>query len=166
MLAVLRAVDAIPYDFNRDRNGETFWAGLGDKLQSQYPFDLTRFGGHPLDLVEVQSVVNEILSQFQDLVENKGIWKELWTEDNKPRKEKAAQRLFFVTAYAYCKANNLDITPEADAGNGPVDFKVSQGFKGKVVIEIKLSTGNVVHGYTKQLEVYKKADDTDRGIEL
>lgn len=166
MLFVLRQVDTTPYDFAKDRNGETFWAGVGQRVNCQYPFDLSRFGGRRLDVNDVEAVVNEILLQFRDLIENKGIWKELWTEDAKPRKEKASQRLFFVIAYAYCKANNLDVTPEADSGNGPVDFKVSKGFKGKVVIEIKLSTGNVVHGYEKQLEVYKKAESTERGVFL
>jgi hypothetical protein len=66
-----------------------------------------------------------------------------------PRPEKAAQRLFFAIAYAYCKANNLDVTPEADTGNGPVDFKVSLGFTGRVLVEIKLSTNTkLVRGYT------------------
>ncbi|MEF1192101.1 hypothetical protein QTO04_22925, partial [Vibrio parahaemolyticus] len=47
------------------------------------------------------------------------------------------------------------------------DFKLSQGFDSKVVVEIKLSTNpNVVHGYEKQLEIYKKADDTERGYFL
>ncbi|KKK56045.1 hypothetical protein LCGC14_3068480, partial [marine sediment metagenome] len=112
-------------------------------------------------------VVNKILSQFQELIENKGLWKELWDESGKPRKEKAAQRLLFSVAYSYCKANNLDLSPEADSGNGPVDFKLSQGSDSKVVIEIKLSTnGSLVHGFEKQLEIYKRADDTDLGIFL
>lgn len=166
MLTVVKEVHPAPYDFVADRNGEAFWAGLGEDLEGRFPFDLSRFARSSLDVDAVESVVKEILEQFKDLIENKGVWKELWAEDGKPRKEKAAQRLFFVIAYAYCKANNLDITPEADAGNGPVDFKVSRGFKGKVVIEIKLSVGNVVHGYGTQLEVYKKADDSERGIFL
>lgn len=116
---------------------------------------------------EVIEIVNKILDQFQDLVENKGLWKELWDESGKPRKEKASQRLFFAVAYSYCKANNIDLTPEADSGNGPVDFKLSQGFNSRLVIEIKLSTnGSLVHGYEKQLEIYKKADDTDLGVFL
>jgi hypothetical protein len=45
----------------------------------------------------------------------------------RPRPEKAAQRLFFAVAHAYCKAHNLDLTPKADTGNGPGDFKVSAG---------------------------------------
>jgi hypothetical protein len=100
-------------------------------------------------------------------VENKGLWKELWDEENKPRKEESVQRLFFSIAYPYCAACNIDITPEANAGNGPVDFKLSYGFDSKVVIEIKLSTNTrLVHGYEKQLEIYKCADDTDEGIFL
>jgi hypothetical protein len=35
------------------------------------------------------------------------------------------------------------------------------------VVEVKLSTnGSLVHGYEKQLEIYKKADDTDLGVFL
>jgi hypothetical protein len=166
MLAVIKQADPTPYDFVSDRNGEVFWAGLGKDLERRFPFSLSSYSHRPLGMDAVLAVVEEILKQFRDIVENKGIWKELWTEDGRPRKEKAAQRLFFVVAYAYCKANDLDITPEADAGNGPVDFKVSKGFKGKVVVEIKLSIGNVVHGYEKQLEVYKRAEDADRGIFL
>ncbi|MGZ5045580.1 MAG: hypothetical protein ACXV8P_12400 [Methylobacter sp.] len=78
-----------------------------------------------------------------------------------------AQRLFFAVAYSYCQANNIDLTPEANAGNGPVDFKLSQGFDSKIVVEVKLSTNSrLVHGYETQLEVYKRADDTDEGIFL
>jgi hypothetical protein len=78
----------------------------------------------------------------------------------KPRPEKAAQRLFFAVAHAYCKANNIDLTPEADTGNGPVDFKMSIGFSGRVLVEIKLSTNSkILSGYSKQLEVYKKAEE-------
>ena len=133
----------------------------------KYPISLDRFSNRVLSFVELKEVVNEVLSQFKNLVENKGIWKELWDDKGKPRKEKAVQRLFFTVAYSYCMANNIDLTPEADAGNGPVDFKFSQGFDSKIVVEVKLSTNcKLVHGYEKQLEIYKRADDTDEGIFL
>jgi hypothetical protein len=167
VMAMLKAVEPTPYNFKNDRNGESFWTELLSKIAQDHPFDLTQYAGRQLSTEEVIDVVNKILDQFQDLVENKGLWKELWGEDKKPRKEKASQRLFFAVAHSYCKANNLDLTPEADAGNGPVDFKLSQGFDSKIVIEVKLSTnGSLVHGYEKQLEIYKKADDTDIGIFL
>lgn len=167
VISLIREVEPKPYDFKSDRNGESFWTELLDQIARDYPCDLSNFAGRKLTTQDVIQVVNNILSQFQDLIENKGLWKELWDEDGKPRKEKASQRLFFAVAYSYCKANNIDLTPEADSGNGPVDFKLSQGFDSKLVVEVKLSTnGSLVHGYEKQLEIYKKADDTNLGVFL
>jgi hypothetical protein len=167
VIDMIREVERKPYDFKNDRNGESFWTELLNKIPKDHPYDLSCYAGRTLNNGEVLEVVNKILSQFQDLIENKGLWKELWDEHGKPRKEKASQRLFFAVAYSYCKANNIDLTPEADAGNGPVDFKLSQGFDSKIVVEVKLSTnGSLVHGYQKQLEIYKKADDTDLGVFL
>ncbi|TMP15879.1 hypothetical protein [Pseudoalteromonas sp. S2893] len=167
VIDMIREVSPNPYDFKSDRNGEAFWTELLQTIPKSYPFDLSTYSQRVLTPKEVLDVVNKILSQFQELIENKGLWKELWDESGKPRKEKAAQRLLFSIAYSYCKANNLDLSPEADSGNGPVDFKLSQGSDSKVVIEIKLSTnGSLVHGFEKQLEIYKRADDTDLGIFL
>ncbi|TNI67279.1 hypothetical protein [Aeromonas media] len=167
VMDMIREVEPKPYDFKSDRNGESFWTELLKQIPRDYPYDLSRYANRKLSENEVVEVVNKILSQFQDLIENKGLWKELWDEHGKPRKEKASQRLFFSVAYSYCKANNIDLTPEADSGNGPVDFKLSKGFDSKLVVEIKLSTnGSLIHGYEKQLETYKKADDTDLGVFL
>jgi hypothetical protein len=94
------------------------------------------------------------------------MWKEFWT-DGVSRGEKSAQRLFHTFCHIFCQTNNLDISPEADLGNGPVDFKFSRGADFKVLVEIKLSTNsNLVHGYTRQLEIYKRADDTRAAIYL
>lgn len=165
ILELLKEIPKKPYDFDADRNGEEFWTRLKD-IANKFPLN----AGNTLEKVnnieDAKILVNTIITQFQDLIENKGIWKELWSDEKKPRKEKAAQRLFFVIAYAYCKANNLDVTPEADTGNGPVDFKFSFGFDTRIVVEIKLSTNDLTHGYTKQLEIYKKAEDTLEGIYL
>jgi hypothetical protein len=167
LLAMLREVQPKPYDFAGDRNGEVFWTRLLESVPNEFPFDLAKYAKRKLDLDAVEEVVGKIVEQFQNLIENKGLWKELWTEEGRHRKEKASQRLFYAIAYAHCKANDLDLTPEADAGNGPVDFKVSCGFASKVVVEIKLSTNpDVVHGYGKQLEFYKEAEHTDRAVFL
>ncbi|WDH55196.1 hypothetical protein PUP75_10475 [Pseudomonas chlororaphis] len=164
LLEMLREVPLEPYDFTRDENGESFWVKL-TKIGFEYPVKFKNSTA-PATAEEAVAFVEEMILQFQDLIENKGIWKELWSDDKKPRREKAAQRLFFTMAYSYCKANNLDITPEADAGNGPVDFKFSSGFNNRVLVEIKLSTNSLLHGYQKQLEIYKTAEDTDHGIYL
>lgn len=121
-----------------------------------------------LDTTEkVKKVVGDILSQFKDLVENKGGWKQFWNKDWTPRNEKSAQEIFYMVADSFCKANNIDLSPEANFGNGPVDFKFSNGYDTKVVVEMKLSTNpKIVHGYEKQLEVYKAAENTSNGIFL
>ncbi|MFC0446340.1 hypothetical protein ACFOD1_07435 [Pseudidiomarina halophila] len=167
VMDMIREVEPKPYDFKSDRNGESFWTELLKQIPKEYPYDLSNYSARKLSADEVVEVVNKILGQFQDLIENKGLWKELWDENGNPRKEKASQRLLFAVAYSYCKANNIDLTPEADSGNGPVDFKISQGFDSKLVVEVKLSNNSsLVHGYEKQLETYKKADDTDLGVFL
>ena len=164
LLELIKDVDKEPYDFEADKNGELFWLRLASSIDKKHPFNLSKFN-KKLTLDEVEKLVDEILIQFKDLIENKGLWKEMWADDKKPRKEKAAQRLLFAVAHSYCKANDLDISPEADSGNGPVDFKVSQGFEQKVLVEVKLSSnGKLLHGYEKQLEIYKNGDDTDRAF--
>lgn len=54
------------------------------------------------------------------------------------------------------------MSPETDSGGGSVDFKFSSGYDARVLVEIKLSKGRVVHGYQTQLEVYKRAVSTTR----
>ncbi|WP_196488931.1 hypothetical protein [Burkholderia cepacia] len=118
----------------------------------------------PLDAISLFRTVQVIVAKFQDLVEKNGLWKELWHGAD-ARGEKSLQRLFYTFAHSFCEAHDLDLTPEADAGNGPVDFKLSVGARAKVLVELKLSTNpQVVHGYRTQLEIYKNADATRYAI--
>jgi hypothetical protein len=158
LLKMIHGADISAYDMQGDPSGEVFWRQLLVELASNYPFTIEK--PKQLDLNGVKSVVEKILSQFQFLIEERRFSEELYHEDN-PRPEKAAQRLFFAVAYSYCKANNLDITPEAETGVGPVDFKVASGFNGRVLVEVKLSTNKkLLKGYTRQLEAYKTAEET------
>jgi len=44
---------------------------------------------------------------------------------------------------------------------------VSAGFKGKVLVEIKLTSNlQLAHGFEKQLPIYQAAEDAQRGIYL
>jgi hypothetical protein len=49
-------------------------------------------------------------------------------------------------------------------GGGPVDFKFSDGFYARILVEMKRSGGTVEHGYQKQLEFYKAAAQTEYGV--
>jgi len=77
---------------------------LGDKnisiLAKKYPFDLSAYSNKKITPDDADKIVKLITLQFKDLIENKGVWKELWKEDKKPRKEKTAQQLLFVIAYS------------------------------------------------------------------
>jgi hypothetical protein len=159
LLDILHGAKLESYDFLNDPSGEVTWRRLaGELISSLRRAEITET---KLDLAAVTRIVGLIIEEFRFLIENRRFSEELYCADGSPRPERSAQRLFFAVAYAFCKANDLDLTPEADTGNGPVDFKVASGFRGRVLVEIKLSTNNkVVSGYTKQLETYKSAEET------
>lgn len=160
-LYMLRSANPEPYDLSSDPRGEVFWRKLAARLAYNEPLKIKP----PLrmDLVGVEEIVEKIIDQYRFLIEDRRYSAELY-HNGIPRRENAAQKLFFAVAYAYCKANKLDITPEAETGNGPVDFKISSGFNGRVVVEIKLSKNpKLIAGYTKQLATYKKAEQTQSG---
>src|SRR6185312_15121107 len=112
---------------------------------------------------EIRRLVHDTLAFFKQHVETGNLWEELWIGD-KPKKERAAQLIYYAIADAYCHANDVDISPEANMGGGPIDFKFSQGYKARVLVELKRSSGTVKHGYEKQLDIYKDASRTNFGI--
>ncbi|MEX0693715.1 MAG: hypothetical protein WD075_04650 [Rhodospirillales bacterium] len=160
-LEVMHGASASPYDLAGDRLGLFIWKRISSLIVPHLPTGVP--GPKKPSVDAVAEVVDEIISQFKFLIEKRRYSEELYY-DGKPRPEKAAQRLFFAVAYAYCKANGIDLIPEAESGYGPVDFKMSLGFGGRVLVEIKLSRNpKIVAGYTKQLKTYEEAEETIRG---
>jgi hypothetical protein len=88
----------------------------------------------------VIEVVHETISVFQHHVERGNLWEALWS-DGRPKKERASQLIYFAIADSFCKANNVDISPEANMGGGPIDFKFSSGYEARVLVEMKRSDG-------------------------
>lgn len=151
------------YDFERDKKSIAALRELLDTVAQQNPRPIAK----PIKASgdELRRVVREVVAQFKHLVENGDISRLLW-DGSKPKSEKSAQLVFFAIADSYCKANDIDISPEVHSGGGPVDFKFSTGYSGRLLVEMKLSKGNVVHGYETQLEVYKAAASTEEAIYL
>lgn len=119
----------------------------------------------PTSSDEARKIVLSIVSDFKFLIEDRRMSALLYGLDDRPHREDIAQKLFFMVAYAHCKAWNLDVTPEAETGNGPVDFKFSYGFNCRVPVEIKLSTNpRAVKGFETQLTRYMKGEETDKGV--
>ncbi|CAG9164197.1 hypothetical protein [Cupriavidus pampae] len=154
-----------PYDFLEDRSGEVAWYRASRELVSKEPLPLKLAAKPTLD--EVESVVLAICRHFKKLLEDNQLCKLLYDKGGRRKHESAAQLLFFGVASAYCRANDLALSPESDGGRGPVDFKVSSGFQGQVLVEIKLTSNpQLVHGFEKQLPIYKDAESAQRGIYL
>ena len=149
------------YDPNEDALGyyrvKQILAGSFSDLRQNLQFNLA------LGPNEVMKVVLNTIDAFKRHVEVGNLWEELWI-NGKPKRERAAQLIYYAIADAYCEANNVDISPEANMGGGPIDFKFSQGYRARILVEIKRSSGSVVHGYEKQLNFYRAASQTDYAV--
>ncbi|WP_170019365.1 hypothetical protein [Campylobacter sp. RM16190] len=144
------------YDFSNDPEGEFVWEQIAGEAVEKFPFKIDRH----IDGIEK---VDLICNQYKNLIENNGLWKFFHNNDGTHKKESFAQMLFFAIACSYCDANNLDISPEANSGNGPIDFKISKGSNIKINIEMKLSSNTkLLSGYEKQLPAYNQAEKTNK----
>lgn len=151
---------ATSYDQNEDIKG--FYA-FRDFLNKNQVFTSEKFYDIRKKPDEVLRLVLDALDVFRHNVENGNLWEELWA-GNQPKKERAAQLLFFAIADGYCRGHAIDNISEPNFGGGPVDFAFGDGCESRVVVEMKRSGGAVVSGYEKQLERYKKAARTDYAI--
>jgi hypothetical protein len=159
----LRAVKAEAANY--DANADAFGYYKLKEILSKNLYALTSAQAYRLQQgpKEVLRVAMDAIAHFQHHVEKGNLWEELWIGD-KPKRERAAQLIFYAIAECFCIANNVDISPEANMGGGPIDFKFSKGFKARVLVEMKRSKGQVRHGYETQLEIYKDASRTNYGI--
>ncbi len=149
----------VPYDEHTDRKGLIQWYEKTRNWVDENPHTFS-FG----DKDSFISFVDEIIREFQNYVENDGGWKLLWNDDKTARSEDACQRVFLGIVKHYCKANNIDITSEANIGRGPVDFKVSSGYNNRCLIELKLARNTKwSNGLTRQLPKYLEAEGVSFG---
>ena len=128
---------------------------------------LDAIGSPPTDLlrspVELSLVSRKIIQHFKHLVEEKDTWKLLWN-GTKPGDEARCQIAFRTCAESWCRPYNIDVSPEVDVGRGLVDFKVSQGWKARALIEAKLASNSKFwDGIRKQLPRYMKSESISSG---
>lgn len=103
-----------------------------------------------------------LFEEFKRYVEYNRGWKLI----NNVKNEKLVQNLIYCNGTIYLKEHNWDISPESDAGRGPVDFKISRG-NDKTVIEIKLTSNQqCVHGLEVQIEEYARAEGAENKLFL
>ncbi len=160
-----RSISCASYDFENDPAGEVGWYPAAKAAVANDSLALTLKPSPSVD--EVFAVVKTICEHYAFLIEDRQLAKLLYNKDGSLKHESAAQLLFVGIASAYCEANNLDLSPEADAGRGPVDFKISSGFDGIVLVEVKFTSNpKLTKGFEKQLPIYMKAEKATKGIYL
>lgn len=164
LMDTIHRIEPRSYDLNSDPEGILVWQRIHETIADEYPFKIKASKSQSLE--ELYDIVKLIVEQFQHLIEKRGLSRELWHK-GKRRNEKSVQRIFFAVADSYCKANDLDISPEVDVGTGQIDFKFSRGYENRILIEVKLSDNpKLVQGYEKQLEAYKDAERTLKALFL
>src|SRR5690606_38322284 len=101
---------------------------------------------------------------FAHYVEHQDGWELLWT-GKVPRRERHVQQLFRGSAIHYCRANDIDLTGEANAGRGPVDFKFARGWVARGLVEIKLmSSSHFWDGLLEQTPTYEVAEESKAAV--
>lgn len=163
LIELYKASRAEPYDFEADPLGEFNWLEIAQEYSKKYPLSIEK--DKVVSPENILEIVVMICNHFRKLVEKNGLSTVFWDKDDQCKHEKFAQRLFFGIAEAYCTANNLDLSPESDAGHGSVDFKLSSG-KAKVNVEIKYTKNNLSHAYETQLPIYNEAEGASYSILL
>jgi hypothetical protein len=145
------------YDFYADRRGIIKWYEASRDYRTQNPLHLSVASRD-----EFFRAVDQLVNDFRHFVEENAGWRLLWNDNYTSRGEKAAQLLFLGTISHGCRANDIDISKEADIGRGPVDFKVSRGYALRVLLEVKLARNTRFwNGLEKQLPTYQKAEQVD-----
>lgn len=148
------------YDFVADPAGLNSWLEKGKTLVDLLPIDIPK---SVTTIEELDGVVKKIAYSFRTFTEKHKGWRGLYDNSGKkPLHERAACLFFYSTALRYLEEYGVDISPQSDAGSGPVDFKLSSG-REKIVVEVKLTSGNVKQGYLKQVRAYQDSEGAQKG---
>lgn len=142
-------------------------------------------------VIEVQTLFNEQLSQLvkvlqkntefykvnpdaydeamkrvfylKHVIEDKDGYKIFYLNGTPIKRESDLQVMFRLVWFG----SPLDVNREVNNGRGPVDYKISYGKSNSALVEFKLaSNSKLKQNLEKQVEVYKKASDTNRAIKV
>ena len=101
------------------------------------------------------------IQYLKNVIENNDGYKIFYVNGSPIKTEDDLQILFRLVWYG----TNSDVNREVNNGRGPADFKISRGSSDKTVVEFKLARNKQLKkNLQNQLEVYKKANETEKGI--
>jgi len=161
-LKSLRNKIAEPYNIEKDPELFHKWLHIGKVVSKENPLRFNLVSNNR-DFIKI---VDQIIGRFKHFIEEKKGWRVLRDDStDKGKKEEVVQRLFDGITSAYCEANNIDYSPEENSGSGPVDFKFSNGFERRTLIEVKLARNSrLFYGARKQLPTYLKSHKIKHGF--
>jgi len=100
---------------------------------------------------------------LKNVIENKDGYRIFYYKGEPIKRESDLQIMFRL---AWC-ASPSAVSREANEGRGPADFVISRGAMDKTIIEFKLaSSKKLAQNLENQVEIYKKAHDTDKSIKV
>ncbi|HEY1212614.1 MAG TPA: hypothetical protein VGE93_03180, partial [Bryobacteraceae bacterium] len=147
-----------PYPVDEDPNLLVNWYEKGAEFSKHTPLSFL-----PEDRRDFCRFIEAVVKAYQHNIEEQDGWQLLWYEDA-GREERAAQVLFRSSVIHYCRANDIDLTGESDAGRGPVDFKFSRGWGARALIEVKLARNTRFWDrILAQQPQYQKSEEIDCG---
>lgn len=156
------AKDIKPYDVNEDKN---FVYRLYEEAKRFYENTKQNFSNIPEDQskLPVKDVVEILLKDLQIAITDKKGYILLKNKNKTFIAEPKISKLVHIIFDARIKdaGFNVDISPETNAGFGPVDFKISRG-QDKVLIENKISSNPKLLtciDEDKQIHTYLKSED-------
>lgn len=112
--------------------------------------------------------VEELANDFKFVVAETDAWQLLWNDGRvSQRQEKIVRALAGIMWRADCKASDVDISKEVNMGRGSVDFKFSQGWSRRALIEVKfIESSHFFTGASRQLPQYLQTEQIECGFYL
>ncbi|MCP2324933.1 hypothetical protein HDA40_003440 [Hamadaea flava] len=154
-LSKMEATDHKPYPVDRDPKFLVRWYDVGAEIAARSPLAFL-----PASPEEFPQFVKAVLDAFTHYIEHQNGWEMLWESSGRPVTERKVQRMFHGAAINYCRANDVDLTGEANAGRGPVDFKFSKSWSARALVEMKLmSNSHFWDGILEQTKEYLIAEE-------
>jgi hypothetical protein len=155
------------YDVDVDPRGLVGWyEGGAEALAMVSPNSRTHQA--PADPAGFNDWILDLAKDFQFVIENTDAWRLLWNDGHtQHRPEKIAQAVAGVMWRIRCQGANVDLSKETNVGRGPVDFKFSQGWTRRALIEMKyIGSSHFGSGAEKQLPQYLQSEEVKFGVYL
>lgn len=141
-----------------------------EEVYNLFVSDLSKFIGRLAKETDFYTKKGDTLSEsyervlfLKSVIEDKDGYRLFYLKGNPIKREADIHIMFRLTWFASATA----VTREANDGRGPVDFVISKGAFNKTLVEFKLASNTKLPQNLKnQVEIYKKAHDTDKSIKV